>query len=371
MLVVKNLLRRRVRTLLSVLGIAIGVGAIVAFNAVARGFRESIDRYMLESGAQMIVVNKTMKDPAFSRVSREEQEFIRALPEVEHLSPATLAIASPRGLKVPTGRVEALVLFGRTPGDRLLDKFRGRLEGRAMTGEDEMMVGSIAARSLGLKVGDSLELFRRSFRIVGVYDSPVPWENSGGVLANAVVQREMDMGESIYMGFLYLRPAADWREARRKIEERFERLGALRTEEFTAFYDQIEYIDWFVWTITLVSLVVGGLGVLNTMLMSVSERTREIGTLRAVGWSRPQVLRLILTEGVLISVVGGLWGLGIGALGAEVLIRWAPRGFLGTHYSAHLFVQAFAIALGLGFAGALYPAWQAGRLSPIEALKYE
>jgi putative ABC transport system permease protein len=370
-LIVKNLLRRRVRTFLSVLGIAIGVAAIIAFNAVARGFHESINRYMRESGAQMLVVNKTMKDVAFSRISKEEQDFVRALPEVEHLSPATLAIASPRGLKVRAGKVEALVVFGRTPGDRLLDKFRGRLEGRSLAAEDEVMVGAIAARSLGLKVGDVLEMFRGTFRIVGIYESPVPWENSGAVLPNAVIQREMEMGESVYMGFLYLRPGADWREAKRKIEERYDRLGAMRTEEFTAFYDQIEYIDWFVWIITLVSLVVGGLGVLNTMLMSVSERTREIGTLRALGWSRPRVLRLILLEGILMSVAGGLAGLAIGAAGAEFLIRWAPQGFLGTHYSAPLFARAFAVAMGLGFVGALYPAWQASRLSPIEALKYE
>jgi len=115
---------------------------------------------------------------------------------------------------------------------------------------------------------------------------------------------------------------------------------------------------------------VGGLGVLNTMLMAVSERTREIGTLRAVGWSRGRVLGLILAEGTLISSLGGLVGLGAGTLGAEVLIHWAPRG-LDTLYSPMLFVEGFAIAVALGFAGALYPAWQASRLSPIEALKYE
>jgi putative ABC transport system permease protein len=106
------------------------------------------------------------------------------------------------------------------------------------------------------------------------------------------------------------------------------------------------------------------------MLMAVSERTREIGTLRAVGWSRGQVLRMILTEGLAISIVGGVLGLALGAFGAETLIQWAPRG-LDTRYSGLLFVQGFAIAVALGFFGALYPALQASRLSPIEALKYE
>jgi putative ABC transport system permease protein len=83
------------------------------------------------------------------------------------------------------------------------------------------------------------------------------------------------------------------------------------------------------------------------------------------------VLRLILGEGLAISAAGGVAGLVAGWAGAEVLIRWAPRDFLSTWYSVGLFAVALAVALGLGFAGALYPAWQASRLSPIEALKYE
>jgi putative ABC transport system permease protein len=82
------------------------------------------------------------------------------------------------------------------------------------------------------------------------------------------------------------------------------------------------------------------------------------------------VLRLILTEGVVISVVGGILGLLMGTFGAETLIHWAPRG-LDTRYTAVLLAEGFLIALALGFFGALYPAWQASRLSPIEALKYE
>jgi putative ABC transport system permease protein len=136
-------------------------------------------------------------------------------------------------------------------------------------------------------------------------------------------------------------------------------------------FENLQYIDWFVWIITLVSVIVGGLGVLNTMLMSVSERTREIGTLRAVGWSRKRVLHLILSEGMLISLIGGLFGLGVGCAGAEILIRFAPSGFLDTTYSWLLMVEGLGVALVLGFIGAFYPAIAASRLSPIEALKYE
>jgi putative ABC transport system permease protein len=179
------------------------------------------------------------------------------------------------------------------------------------------------------------------------------------------------MEDSIYMGFVYLRPGNDGAALKAAVEERFPHLEVLRTEEFTLFYDQIEYIDWFVWIVSIVSLAVGGLGVLNTLLMSVSERTREIGTLRAVGWSRARVLSMILQEGFLVSALGALLGLAIGVAGAEALVAFAPRGFLGAQYSPLLFAEAAAVALALGFLGSLYPAWKAGRLSPIEALRYE
>ena len=306
MLVLKNLLRRKVRTALSLLGIAIGIAAIIAFHAIGQGFRKSLDRYMRESGAQALVLSRLMQDPAFSRVTKEDQEFVRGLPQVEHLSAGTFTLASPRGLKVKTGRMPTLLIFGRPPGDRILDKFKGKVRGRVIAADDEVMVGHIAAETFGLKGADkeTLEVFGRAFRVVGIYDSGVSFENVGAIVSNSVVQTVLKT-ESINMGFLYLKPGAEWSAVRDAVEAHNGELTVIRTEEFTNFYNQLEYIDWFVWVISLVSVIIGGLGVLNTMLMAVSERTREIGTLRAVGWSQPMVLRLILTEGVAISFLGG------------------------------------------------------------------
>ncbi len=368
MLVVKNLLRRRTRTLLSVLGIALGIAAIIAFNAVGRGFRESLDRYMRSTGAEVLVVNRSAMAPEYSRISKEEVDQVRALPGIEHLSPGTFTIVSGRVLKKP--KIKFLTVFGRLPGDRLVEKFRAGIDGRLFQADDEMILGTDAARDLELKPGDTLELFHRALKIVGVYKSDVKFESAGCVLSSSVIQQEMKMGDSVGLFWLYLKPGTDWKAIRTAIEEKSPNLAAIQTSEFTTYYNQLDYIDWFVWIVSLISVVVGGLGVLNTMLMTVSERTREIGTLRAVGWSRGQVLRLILTEGVVISVVGGVLGLLMGTFGAETLIHWAPRG-LDTRYTALLLAEGFLIAVALGFFGALYPAWQASRLSPIEALKYE
>lgn len=368
MLVLKNLLRRRTRTLLSVLGIALGIAAIIAFNAVGRGFKESLDRYMRSTGAEVLVVNRAAMAPEYSRISKEEVDAVRALPGVDHLSPGTFTIVSGRVLKKP--KLKLLTVFGRVPGDRLLDKFKPGIEGRLFTTDEELILGQDAARDLELKVGDTLELFHRQLKVVGVYKSDIRFESAGCVIPTRVIQDELKMGDSVGLFWLYLKKGTDWKSIRQVIEEKNPNLAAIQTSEFTSYYNQLDYIDWFVWIVSLISVVVGGLGVLNTMLMTVSERTREIGTLRAVGWSRGQVLRLILTEGVVISVTGGILGLLIGTFGAEVLIAFAPRG-LDTRYSVLLITEGFLIAVALGFFGALYPAFVASRLSPIEALKYE
>ncbi len=368
MLTLKNLLRRRTRTLLSILGIALGIAAIVAFNAVGRGFKESLNRYMRSTGADLLVVNRSAMAPEYSRISREDVDLVRGLPGVEHVSPGTFTIVSGRVLNKP--KVKLLTVFGRVPGDRIEDKFKPGIDGRLPKADDEVILGSDAARDLELKTGDTLELFRQPLKVVGIYKSDVTFESAGCVIPSIVIQREMKMGDSVGLFWLYLKAGTDWKAVRAAVEEKCPNLAAIRTSEFTAYYNQLDYIDWFVWIVSLISVVVGGLGVLNTMLMSVSERTREIGTLRAVGWSRGQILRLILGEGLVLSVVGGVLGLLIGTFGAETLIHWAPRG-LDTRYSALLLTQGFLIAVALGFFGALYPAVQASRLSPIEALKYE
>ena len=118
-------------------------------------------------------------------------------------------------------------------------------------------LGKLLSKNLGLGVGDSLKLFGRTFQIVGIYDSAVPWEKSGAILPNRVIQEVLDMHDSVTMGFLFLGPDADWSVIKKAIEGKYDTLEAIRTEDFTSYYDQIEYIDWFVWIISLVSVAVG------------------------------------------------------------------------------------------------------------------
>jgi ABC-type lipoprotein release transport system permease subunit len=167
MLILKSLLRRKVRSFLSLTGIAIGVAAIVAFNAISQGFKGALDQYFNESGAQLLVVNKTVQDPAFSRVKKAEYEFVQAQRGVTHVSLTTFSLASPRGLKATSSGMPFMPVFGRTPGDRMLEKFKGRVMGRVLERDNEIMLGSITAENLKLSPSDTMEFFNRTFTVVG------------------------------------------------------------------------------------------------------------------------------------------------------------------------------------------------------------
>jgi putative ABC transport system permease protein len=124
--------------------------------------------------------------------------------------------------------------------------------------------------------------------------------------------------------------------------------------------------------ISLLAILVSGVVVMNTMLMSVMERTREIGVLRALGWRRRRVLSLIMEESVILGLIGGVIGIGFGYLLGVLLANIPIYGeMLSLKLSYEEFIRAFVVALTLGVLGGFIPALRATRMQPIEALRYE
>jgi putative ABC transport system permease protein len=366
-LAMKNLARRAVRTALSVLGVAVGVGSIVAFTAMGEGFKASIDRYGRDSGADLVLVEDRAGDPAFGRILGEELDSMRAIPEVRTVAASLLMPAA-----LP-GRAAPFLVLGRDVGGELLQAYRSpALRGRLLAGPDEMMLGEISAEELGKHVGDSFELFGRTLTVVGIYRTGVRWENGGAVVDARVLRQQLTMPErSGMVAFIYLRDDEALPGVTLQLQALFPRLRVLPTAFLASGFEQLAYVDAFIWVISLAALIVGAIGVLNTMLMNVSERVREIGTLRAFGWPKAMVMRLILGEGLVTSILGGIGGTLLGVVAAELLMKLVPQGILEPVYGARIFVRAMTVAVLLGLLGALYPAWRASRLAPAEALRYE
>jgi putative ABC transport system permease protein len=133
------------------------------------------------------------------------------------------------------------------------------------------------------------------------------------------------------------------------------------------------FISTASWAISLLAIFIGAVGVINTMVMTVYERTREIGVLKAVGWKNSRILGMILGESIVLTLIAFVVGTVIAVTGVEVLLTLVPSvgNAITPSFSIYIFLRAFGIALIVGVIGGLYPAYRASRLSPTEALRYE
>lgn len=365
----RSLFTRKVRTGLSMLGVSVSVAGVVALISVAEGMRGSLDTYMESTGASLLVFSDNVADLIFSSVSEEEIEGIRGLDGVEAVSRSNFYMTTPPpGWKLP---IKTVLCFGRFPDEPVMQRYQSLLtEGRLLRSPDEVMVSRQLAESADCHTGDKLPLLDREFEVVGIFEPDIAWENLGVILHADVIAEKSGRKGNYTVLFVYTDD--DRRdEVRARIPKEFPGLTAVPSNELTShFSDQFELLDEFIAIITVIAIVIGVLGVLNTMMMSVSERTREIGMLRALGWSRGRIVSLIFCEGVLLSLFGGVIGIGLGVAGTETLVGLYPEALVA-RYLFSTFVTGFLVGFFVGVLAAVYPAYRAANLRPVEALRYE
>ncbi len=267
-------------------------------------------------------------------------------------------------------------IFGYDPEGFAIDHFR-IVEGQSL---DEvrrvrgkpLLLGKGAAESLDKTVGDTLRITGGTFRIVGIYETGDAFEESAAVIPLEEAQPLLIQPRRVSLYYLRLRDPEGEARLRQRVERSLPELSVSSTSEFADRQDMIKYLVGFAWGIAALAVIIGGVTMMNTLLMSVFERTREIGLLRAVGWRRGQVMRLILGESLVFSLLGGLVGTGLGVAAAYAM-RGSSTSFgaYGSEFTPGLFVQAYVTVVVLGLVGGLYPAWWASRLLPLEALSYE
>ncbi|MBM3128093.1 MAG: FtsX-like permease family protein [Chloroflexi bacterium] len=363
-MVLKNLLRRKTRTLLTVLGIGIGVAAVVALGAMAEGYINSYTTILTSSGADVIVTQSDAVDIILSAVDDTVAPQLAVIPGVKQVSGVVISM-------ITTPEVPYFVIFGLEPNTFGMEHYKV-VEGQPVLRERQTILGKTAAKNFKKKIGDNFKIQDVSFRIVGIYETGQGVEDMGAVISLKDAQAVFKKPRQVtYYQLKSTRPEMT-EGAIKEIERRFPKLAASRSANFMDEQSATAMLRAMGWFIGILAVIGGGLGMMNTMLMSVFERTREIGVLRALGWRRGRVIAMIVGEAFLLCLVGGIVGSAIGAWLVYALNQIpALVGMFDNTLTPALFAQGMLIALFLGAAGGIYPAWRAARLQPVEAMRYE
>ena len=371
--VLKNVVRRRVRSSLTVIGMAVAVGAVVALVGISNSSIQSfLDIYSSQKIA-IIAQQRGAKQRLTSVLSEKLGDEIAKIPGVKQVNTGLVDYTS-----LEEFGIHALVVQGWVPDSLAMRALNVQPGGHWLTADDRrgVLLGEDLARALEKGVGDEIPLFDDgTYTVVGIVKSPIPYESSSMWVSLAALQKFMGRkGQVTGYAIIVDDPenAAEVERVRAAIAALGSHIEARTAADSVNSTTEIRFIRATAWITSAIAIFIGAIGMLNTMIVSVFERTHEIGILRAIGWRRWRIVRMILIESVLLSFIGGL----IGTTGAVFLTPLLGRhpavaGLINPNIGGDAVVLGIAMALCVGLLGAAYPAYRGAQLLPTEALRHE
>jgi putative ABC transport system permease protein len=385
-LAVRNCRNRQLRAWLTVLGILIGTAAVVALISIGQGLERMInDQVEGIMGYNTLIISTMGPGGAGLAGIQLDVEMLRAIPGVETAVAMRTETIYAEG---PSGR-GFLTLLGYDPA---MESFVSQLDIPSLAGTlsepGQVVLGARTAEALGAQVGDQVLIEGQPFVVV---DMLARVEGGGGFvpgvpLNDALVVSTEDMrgvvpGPGLVQyAVVRAREGARIDAVRVAVEQTLASeptAQVIGSEDITRQINtMLSGVQAFLASIAGIAILVGGIGVMNTMYTAVLERTREIGVMKAVGAKRRYVLWLFLFESGLMGLAGGILGLVFGLGGAWAAALIAGRLFqVGVTFSpsfgAGLIFGALLFAAGMGALSGILPAMRASRLNPVEALRYE
>jgi putative ABC transport system permease protein len=361
----KNLWRRPARSVLTVCGLAIAVAAVVSLVGVAESLESSYLKIYTHAGADLVVQRRGGAVQLSKGVDVSFCHRVRQIPGVHEAigSLVDLIAFEDQGLFM-------VMVNGWEPNCPTWDRIELVSGRRPREGDQKaVMLGRILAANLGKQAGDTVQMYGQSFQVIGIFSSFSVYENGAVFMLLDELQRQMDRpGEMT--GFIVV--CADKRpqsiaEIRRQIEALDPHVAATPSAEFVSSITQMKITRSMSWFTSAFAIVIGAIGVLNTMAMSVFERRGEIASLRAMGWRSQRVARLILSEALFLSVLGAALGIALGIGVTRLLTVWRETsGLIQGDFSPRAVIEGIGVALVIALVGAAFPAYRSAN-QPIAA----
>lgn len=364
--ITRGLKRRPVRTGLTLVGISVGIAAVVALIGLSRGLVTSWSAGMKSRGTDIVVHNMrgSLTPKPFPASTRDR---IAHLPGVAGTCPILVDLMS-----IETA--EMMIVSAREWDGFCWDNLK-LVSGRMPSDQAEhaVVLGTTAADVLKKKVGDTVQIETEELAVVGIVEGGAFVENGSIILSLPLLQEITGNQGKISAIDVRVTPGTGEADIRRLCSEMSQLIPEARAEiagEHLEHSQVYRVINAMSWGTSLLAILVGVLGVTNTMLMSVFERRQELAILLAIGWKRWRIVRMILCESVMLGFFGGIIGVVFGIIGVRV-VTTAPaiRGLLEPDLNIELMLMAVAIAISVGVLSGLYPAWRSSRLTPSHALR--
>lgn len=359
---------------MSIIGIAIGITTIVALGLITTGMEDSVQTSLNDVGAEITVSNS-------SSVGTNTGLMDSSI--VDEMKNRTGVIDAAGGLTVTEMNMDRLksrdsdtsslatTVVGLAP-DKLYMMGIDNVDGKIYeNGTRDAIVGAEYAEVNNVSIGDDITLQGKEFNVSGIFETGSPFVDSGIYVPLDTLQ---DITDNDGVSRILVKTGEDVNDSAisEKIEEDYENFTTLTSEEISSIADDVlGILDTATLAVSALAIIVGGIGIINTMVMAVYERTKEIGVLKSVGWKSRKILTMILGETLVLTTLSGIVGSIFGILIPEVGLRLFNVTDFALGYSPKTFILAFGITIIVGIIGGIYPAYKASKLAPTEALRYE